>query len=109
MDEAKKKVEEEIAAKVKPEDWWTGSAYRGKTILPLSTAPDKVVNKIGEKDVANILRTTFSLPSAGDMYGGDNSHYSAAAAAYERATALHPPLPNNTREQKYAFLSVVLR
>jgi hypothetical protein len=96
VDEAKKKVEEEIAAKAKPEDWCTGSAYRGKTFLPLSTAPDKVVTKIGEKDVANTLRTTFALPFAGDMHGGDNSHYSAATAAYERATALHSPLPNNT-------------
>jgi hypothetical protein len=99
VDEAKKKAEEETAAKAKPEDWWTGSSYKGKTFLPLSTAPDKVVTKTGEKDVANTLRTTYGLPSGGDIYGHQSSHYgttrAAAAAAYERAAALHPPLPSN--------------
>lgn len=90
VDEAKKKADEEAAAKVKKEDWWTDSTYKGKTFLPLSTAPDKVVTKPGEKDVATMLRTTYGLPSQSDYYAR-----SSAPVDYDRLAALHPPLPSN--------------
>lgn len=43
VDEAKKKAEEEAASKKKKDDWWTDTTYKGKTYLPLSVAPDKVL------------------------------------------------------------------
>lgn len=94
MDEAKKKAEEEAAASATPEDWWLGATYKGKIFLPLSTLPDKVVTKPGEKDVANTLRTTYTLPGAGG-YDREYGYGSSSANTYDRLASMHPPLPQN--------------
>lgn len=66
MDEAKKAADAaaEAASKV-PADWWVDTTYNGKQFLPLSTAPDKVVTKAGEKDAKLGASMTWSLPSKG--------------------------------------------
>ena len=46
---------------------WVDTTYKGKTYLPLSTKPDQVVTKVGEKDEAKFLLkgtwSTSSVPS----------------------------------------------
>jgi hypothetical protein len=49
IDEAKKKAADDAAAArataaAKKTDWWVDTAYNGKTFLPLSSAPDKVIH-----------------------------------------------------------------
>lgn len=74
VDEAKKKQEEEAAAKKKKEDWWTDTTYKGKAFLPLSTAYDKTVTKVGEKDAIVPMHVTFPQPSSDGYDVNDRYH-----------------------------------
>lgn len=65
LDEASRAAAEAAAAKAKPADWWTDTAYNGRTYLPLSTAADKVVTKDGEKDVKLTATQTWAVPLDG--------------------------------------------
>jgi hypothetical protein len=57
VDEEKK---HEVDSKKKKADWWTDSMYMGKTYLPLSDNPDKVVTLKGLKDEKQIPSGTWT-------------------------------------------------
>lgn len=60
VDESKKEAEQKKADDEKKKvDWWTDTSYQGKTFLPLSAAPEKVVTKTGEKDEMKFTATTY--------------------------------------------------
>lgn len=61
VDEVTKKAEAATAEakKAKEEDWWLSTTYKGKIFLPLSSLPDKVVTKAGEKDVLAVPSTVY--------------------------------------------------
>lgn len=66
IDEAKQKATAEAkaaadaAAAAKKTDWWLDTTYNGKVFLPLSSAPDKIVTKVGEKDEVKPTTLTWS-------------------------------------------------
>lgn len=48
-----------------PTDWWKDTSYQGKTYLPLSSDPDKVVTKTGEKDEVKTPQITWGIRTKG--------------------------------------------
>jgi hypothetical protein len=60
VDLSENEKKEKIAAAAKEnEDWWTDTAYHGKTFLPLSVAPDKVVTLAGAEDEMKSTSSTY--------------------------------------------------
>ena len=48
----------------KKSDWWTGTSYNGRTYLPMSSDPLKVVTTKGAKDVKSVPENTWYAYSA---------------------------------------------
>ncbi len=77
--EESKKKEEEKKKEGGKDDWWTGASYKGKTYLPLSSDPEKVVTRAGEKDEQAVPRGTWSYarPPEEDAQYGHGHGYGA--------------------------------
>lgn len=53
-------------ASSKKADWWTGTSYNGRSYLPMSNDPLKVVTTKGAKDVKNVPENTWYSYSGGE-------------------------------------------
>ena len=59
-------------------DWWTGTSYNGRSYMPMSKDPTKVVTNMGSKDVLSVPDTTwyaYSEPQQGGGGGGFGSSF----------------------------------
>ena len=80
-------------------DWWTGSKYQGKSFLPISTDPAKVVAGKGDPDAIKSPEATWYNYSGGDqMFGGGGMGMGIGGAPYP-AMKFGGPLMNSTAFQ----------
>ena len=62
---------------------WTDSNYKGKTYLPLSTAADKVVTSVGERDEQRTLAGTWTSCSSSNSPGRSREAPSSYRSDYQ--------------------------